>query len=539
MLVEEFLKRVPPSVRLYLADKEETDYIKCAKSADTYSLIHRLTPSPPPSKKSWYSYDKVSTDEASSQLYCKYCKLYGHTIDRCVKAQYKSNESTKPKQTLPKSGKPVMNVGVHVNDLSLFSKHLYPGTLSTNGTDSDGRFKLKILRDTAALQSIMLKSAVSNVTYTGETVLITDLTATTPHPLARVHLDCPFVTSEVRVAIREKPFPMPGVQFLLGNDLAEDLQPSNLTNTDKPQVCTSVMDKPIFEYVTAEVQESDQVSPPVLATTRAQAARPPPADSTARAVPQDPQNLPPNLTKLEFRKLQREDPSLTPLFFQAETQPDSIPGFFLENELLYRRYRPSKLKEDDDWANVEQLVIPTSIRPDILHLAHGALSHYDFNKTYHGIRQDYYWPGMVKDVKKYLQQCHICQMAGKPNISIPQAPLKPIQVPAEPFHRLIIDCVGPLARTSSDNAYILTILCPTTRFTIAVPVKNITAATVVKQQLKIFTQYGFPREIQSDCGTNFTSDLFKKTLEEFNIKQISRSLSSSMSTPVVPASGLT
>ncbi|XP_069173841.1 golgin subfamily A member 6-like protein 2 [Procambarus clarkii] len=51
----------------------------------------------------------------------------------------------------------------------------------------------------------------------------------------------------------------------------------------------------------AEVEESDKVSPPVLVTTRAQAARPQPADSTVTAVPQDPQNLPPNLTKLEFR----------------------------------------------------------------------------------------------------------------------------------------------------------------------------------------------------------------------------------------------
>ncbi|XP_069167682.1 uncharacterized protein [Procambarus clarkii] len=393
MLVEEFLRRVPPPVRLYLADKEETDYLKCAKSADTYSLIHRLTPEPSSSKKSWYSYEKVSPDQAGSQLYCKYCRLYGHTIDKCGKSQYKgTTDQQRPKPTPPKSGKPVMNVGVDVNDLSLFSNHLYTGTVSANGSNPEGRFKLKILRDTAALQSIILKSAVPNIVYTGETVFITDLTATTPYPLARVHLDCPYVNGEVQVAVREKPFPMPGVQLLLGNDLAEDLQPTNLIVMDKPQVCNSVPINPILEYVPAEVQESDEVSPPVLVTTRAQAARPQPADSTATAVPQDPQKLPPHLTKLEFRKLQREDLTLTPLFFQAETQPDSIPGFFLENDLLYRRYRPSKLKEEDDWANTEQLVIPTSLRPTILHLAHGAFSHYGFNKTYHGIRQDYYWP---------------------------------------------------------------------------------------------------------------------------------------------------
>ncbi|XP_069161683.1 putative uncharacterized protein DDB_G0271982 [Procambarus clarkii] len=105
MLVEEFLRRVPPPVRLYLADKEETDYLKCAKSADTYSLIHRLTPEPSSSKKSWYSYEKVSPDQAGSQLYCKYCRLYGHTIDKCGKSQYKgTTDQQRPKPTPPKSG---------------------------------------------------------------------------------------------------------------------------------------------------------------------------------------------------------------------------------------------------------------------------------------------------------------------------------------------------------------------------------------------------------------------------------------------------
>ncbi|XP_069167994.1 uncharacterized protein [Procambarus clarkii] len=57
-----------------------------------------------------------------------------------------------------------------------------------------------------------------------------------------------------------------------------------------------------ISYAT-KVQESDEVSPPVLVTTRAQAARPQPADSTDTAVPQDPQKLPLNLTKLEFHIL--------------------------------------------------------------------------------------------------------------------------------------------------------------------------------------------------------------------------------------------
>ncbi|XP_069192897.1 calponin homology domain-containing protein DDB_G0272472-like [Procambarus clarkii] len=158
ILIEEFFRRIPASIRLHLADKEETDYIRCAKSADTYSLIHRLTTDTSSSKKSWPDYDN------------------------------------------------------------------------------------------------------------------------------------------------EKPFPMKGVQLPLGNDLTEDLEPSNMIIMDKPQVCDSVVENSILKYVPAEVQENDEVSPPVLVTTRVQAARPQPADSTATAVPQDHQNLPPNLTMLEFHK---------------------------------------------------------------------------------------------------------------------------------------------------------------------------------------------------------------------------------------------
>nr|XP_045593546.1 uncharacterized protein LOC123755110 [Procambarus clarkii] len=56
--IEEFFRRVPAPIRLHLADKEETDVIRCVKSADTYSLIHMLTADTSSSEKSWSDYDK-------------------------------------------------------------------------------------------------------------------------------------------------------------------------------------------------------------------------------------------------------------------------------------------------------------------------------------------------------------------------------------------------------------------------------------------------------------------------------------------------
>ena len=92
---------------------------------------------------------------------------------------------------------------------------------------------------------------------------------------------------------------------------------------------------------------------------------------------------------------------------------------------------------------------------------------------------------------------------GKPNQVIPKAPLQPITVPHKPFEKIIIDCVRPLPRPKKGNEYLLTIMCPTTRFPEAIPPKNIFARNIANHLLRMFTVYGIPKEIQSDRGTKF------------------------------------
>ena len=62
-------------------------------------------------------------------------------------------------------------------------------------------------------------------------------------------------------------------------------------------------------------------------------------------------------------------------------------------------------------------------------------------------------------------------MVGKPNQVIPKAGLQPIPAFDEPFSRIIIDCVDPLPKSKSGNEYLLTIMCVSTRFLEAIPLK--------------------------------------------------------------------
>ena len=110
-------------------------------------------------------------------------------------------------------------------------------------------------------------------------------------------------------------------------------------------------------------------------------------------------------------------------------------------------------------------------------------------------------------------------MVGKPNQTIPKAQLQPIPAFDEPFSRILIDCVGPLPRTKSGNEYLLTIMCTSTRFPEAVPLRNIKIKSIVKALIKFFKFVGSPKSVQSDQGSNFMSGIFQQVMHELGIKQ--------------------
>jgi transposase InsO family protein len=85
--------------------------------------------------------------------------------------------------------------------------------------------------------------------------------------------------------------------------------------------------------------------------------------------------------------------------------------------------------------------------------------------------------------------------------------------------RVIIDCVGPLPKTKSGSQYLLTIMCASTRFPEAIPLRNIKAKTIVKALVKFFIFVGSPKSVQSDQGSNFMSGNFQQVMHELGITQ--------------------
>lgn len=165
-------------------------------------------------------------------------------------------------------------------------------------------------------------------------------------------------------------------------------------------------------------------------------------------------------------------------------------------------------------------MVPTCYRNAILAVAHESQwsGHLGVTKTYQHVLKQFFWPAMKKDVAEYCRTCHICQIVGKPNQAIPQAPLHPIPALDQPFDRVLVDCVGPLPKTQQGNDYLLTIMCAATRFPEAIPLCKITSRSVIKALTQFFSTFGLPRVVQTDQGTNFQSKVFNEVMKTLEVK---------------------
>ena len=181
---------------------------------------------------------------------------------------------------------------------------------------------------------------------------------------------------------------------------------------------------------------------------------------------------------------------------------------------------PELTVRDGLWFIGERLIIPCcEVREQIFAMAHDALGHFGFSKTYQSIRDSYFWPNMRTDLEEgYIPSCIDCQR-NKSATTKPRGPLHPLPVPDERCDSIAMDFVGPLP-TDDGFDYLLTItdrLGSDLRF---VPTtKNVTA-----EQLAIlffdawYCENGLPKEIICDRDKLFISKFWKHLMLLTGIK---------------------
>lgn len=106
-----------------------------------------------------------------------------------------------------------------------------------------------------------------------------------------------------------------------------------------------------------------------------------------------------------------------------------------------------------------RLLVPTSLRKDVIYSAHDipTADHGGIAKTAERIRRYFYWPGLMKDVKGYINNCNLCKTSKSPNMIL-RPPMGETVKSERPFQRLYLDLFGPFPRTKKGHIGILIVL---------------------------------------------------------------------------------
>ena len=161
------------------------------------------------------------------------------------------------------------------------------------------------------------------------------------------------------------------------------------------------------------------------------------------------------------------------------------------------------------------IIVPKKLRPLVLFHAHDSptAAHIGYRKAIRRIRSQFWWAGMLSDVRIHCQGCASCQLRKASTIAT-KGPLKPLES-MYPFELISIDFVGPLPKTKGGRRWILTIVDHFTKWPEAYATRDRSAATVKNCLLDYFSRHGVCQRLLSDRGAEFESDLIDKLCEAY------------------------
>ncbi len=221
---------------------------------------------------------------------------------------------------------------------------------------------------------------------------------------------------------------------------------------------------------------------------------------------------------IAFKENRTERPTWTevsPLGCTMKRYWSSWDLLFMQDGVLYRRW-----EEKVGGRHRNLVVLPEKLRNGALQGLHDdkVAGHLGQEKTYHRIRERFYWVGFKDDVDNWCKRCQGCVQKDKPKAAN-RAPMKIYNMGA-PMERIALDILGPLPTSDQGNKYILCIGDYFTKWVSAVALPDQEAKTVARALIdNVITVFGLPRIIHSDQGRNFESILFHELCKLFDIEK--------------------
>jgi len=189
-------------------------------------------------------------------------------------------------------------------------------------------------------------------------------------PRYKVRLESPIKSGEVIVGVMEK-LNCPGIQFILGNDIAGS----------QVGVMPTVVDKPVENQTTELLKDTYPGIFPDCVVTRSQSHKLKQegkekcedkgveVDLSETFIGELVKDEVDMFTSGKLSELQQKDVKLKQLYQKAytEEESESIPEcYYIKKDILMRKWRPVHIQADEKWAEVHQVVLPVGYRKEVL-----------------------------------------------------------------------------------------------------------------------------------------------------------------------------
>ncbi|KAJ9561460.1 hypothetical protein OSB04_006620 [Centaurea solstitialis] len=140
-------------------------------------------------------------------------------------------------------------------------------------------------------------------------------------------------------------------------------------------------------------------------------------------------------------------------------------------------------------------------------------------KMYRDLRTDYWWPGMKRDVARYVEKCLTC-LRVKVEHQRPHGKLQPLDIPVWKWEQIMMDLITKLPRTSRSYDAILVIVDRLTKSAHFIAIRESSSAEALADIYvkEIVARHGVPVTIISDRDVRFTSRFWGKFHEDLGTR---------------------
>jgi hypothetical protein len=260
---------------------------------------------------------------------------------------------------------------------------------------------------------------------------------------------------------------------------------------------------PVSDMLTAVTTRQQAKS---TATTTPQPTSIPPT-SPSVSIGQPPV-VPPRKFDFSFQTIyaaQQADPRIQEKLRQVTTHPNRH-AFDIKDGLLYKL-----LPLSHNGRNGKVPYLPSSMLNDVLFAYHDHpfSAHFGIQRTWHAIKQQYWWPNMYDTIVNYVNSCDKC---AQHNIrrSKPPGHLKHLEPPHNVFEIIHMDFWGPVHPSATGNRYVVVLTDNLSKYVIAKPLPNNTAQSTARFLMEDFILiHGAPQRLITDLGVHFDNELLQ------------------------------